>query len=90
MKHDLYEREKRARVARAKKDLGLIPCWRNSNLYSQGGKGHNIKYMYRCKYAGNPLTIRENTIYNYLSNKGHWVGGAGHDREIKRRKLGIL
>ena len=37
-------------------------------LVFHGAKGHNIKYMYMCKYAGNLLAIRGNTIYNYLSN----------------------
>jgi hypothetical protein len=33
-------------------------------LYSTVVKDHNIKYMYRCQFIGNPLTNRGTTIYN--------------------------
>jgi hypothetical protein len=37
-------------------------------LYSIGAKGHIYIHVQVCKYAGNPLTGRETTIYKYTSN----------------------
>jgi hypothetical protein len=37
-------------------------------LYSIGPKGHIYIHVQVCKYAGNPLTGGENTIYKYTSN----------------------
>jgi hypothetical protein len=45
-------------------NLGSDTMLRICNLHYQGAKGHIYSTCTGCKYAGNPLTDRENTIYN--------------------------
>jgi hypothetical protein len=49
-------------------DLGSDTILGISNLYSIGAKVHIYIHVQVCKYAGNPLTCGETTIYKYTSN----------------------
>jgi hypothetical protein len=55
-----------------KRIVSIIPMGNVSNMQhsiSQGPKGHiYIVHVQVCKYAGNPLTGGETTIYIYTSN----------------------